>query len=386
VASMRVAKRTTSFEKNLRSERGAILIHVGIALFALMGFTVFVLDYGVFWLGRRQAQNAADAGALAGAISRSFNETGLPISGGPTQTSATLIAQSNQIVGAAPGVVVSYGCPDFAPEATFGPCVRVDTFRDGTNSSTPLPTYFANLWGLTSQNVKATATAQVRAANYSDCLKPWMIPDKYHEVTPPSTQFNGADYYTAPGYTTADIGTVLTLKQGDPAGTISPSDYYEIGEANTYREAIRGCVIGGGIGDWMTSLPGNRVGPTQSATRDLINADSSANVNPVNLVAKTCNTVVRGSCAPNCTGYEGKPTSPRIVPVAMFSPAAFAAQDRTSGRFPIQIVNILAMFIIDVGPPQATVTGCIVGDVGLLKPGPTVGGGESFLHVVQLIR
>ena len=166
---------TRNLGENVSSERGAILIHVGIALFALMGFTVFVLDYGVFWLGRREIQNAADAGALAGAISRLFNETGTPMAGGPTETSATLVAQSNHVVGATPGVAVSYGCPAFAPEATWGRCVRVDAFRDGTNSSTPLPTYFGNLWGLTSQNVKATATAQVRAANYSDCLKPWMI-------------------------------------------------------------------------------------------------------------------------------------------------------------------------------------------------------------------
>ena len=48
-------------------ERGAVLVHVAIGLIAFMAFSTFVVDYGVFWLSRRQAQNAADAGALAGA-------------------------------------------------------------------------------------------------------------------------------------------------------------------------------------------------------------------------------------------------------------------------------------------------------------------------------
>jgi hypothetical protein len=53
-----------------KSERGVSLIMVAVEILMLTGFTVFVLDYGVMWLGRRQAQNAADAAALAGAISR----------------------------------------------------------------------------------------------------------------------------------------------------------------------------------------------------------------------------------------------------------------------------------------------------------------------------
>ena len=46
---------------------GAIIIHVAFALMALLAFTSFVIDYGVMWVSRAQAQNVADAGALAGA-------------------------------------------------------------------------------------------------------------------------------------------------------------------------------------------------------------------------------------------------------------------------------------------------------------------------------
>jgi Flp pilus assembly protein TadG len=44
-------------------------------LFVFMGFSMFVTDLGALWLARGQAQNAADAGALAGAISRAFDDT-----------------------------------------------------------------------------------------------------------------------------------------------------------------------------------------------------------------------------------------------------------------------------------------------------------------------
>ena len=52
----------------LRDARGAIIIHVAIALLALIAFSAFVVDMGAMWVSRGHAQNAADAGALAGAV------------------------------------------------------------------------------------------------------------------------------------------------------------------------------------------------------------------------------------------------------------------------------------------------------------------------------
>ena len=59
---------------SIRSERGAILIQVALSMVVLTAFSAFVIDYGVMWVGRRQAQNAADAGALAGAIALAFDD------------------------------------------------------------------------------------------------------------------------------------------------------------------------------------------------------------------------------------------------------------------------------------------------------------------------
>ena len=49
----------------IKDDRGAVLIYVALVILVLMAFTTFVSDYGLLWVSRRQAQNAADAGALA---------------------------------------------------------------------------------------------------------------------------------------------------------------------------------------------------------------------------------------------------------------------------------------------------------------------------------
>jgi len=57
-------------------EHGQILPIVAIGIFALAGMAVLLLDVGALFVNRRAAQNAADAGALAGA--RVLCQTGNP--------------------------------------------------------------------------------------------------------------------------------------------------------------------------------------------------------------------------------------------------------------------------------------------------------------------
>jgi hypothetical protein len=52
---------------NAKRERGQIMVLVALGLVGLLGFTALALDMGMAYADRRQAQNAADAAALAGA-------------------------------------------------------------------------------------------------------------------------------------------------------------------------------------------------------------------------------------------------------------------------------------------------------------------------------
>ena len=79
-------------------------------MFVLLGFSAFVVDYGVLWLSREQAQNAADAGAMAGAIARAYDDS--PDSpGGIVEQSATQVAAANPVWFESPAPVVVHRVP-----------------------------------------------------------------------------------------------------------------------------------------------------------------------------------------------------------------------------------------------------------------------------------
>ena len=96
----------------LQNQRGAMLIQVGITILMLMGFTVFVIDYGIVWVARGQAQNAADAGALSGAVARRWDDLALPpATNGVAWTAATQAAGANLIWKQAGVAIPSWTCP-----------------------------------------------------------------------------------------------------------------------------------------------------------------------------------------------------------------------------------------------------------------------------------
>ena len=166
------------------SERGAIIIQVAVCLLVLLAFSAFVVDYGVMWASRGQAQTAADSGALAGAISLAYETGGnLAAQQANAKVKARAAAHQNFVWGQAPDVqptdVTFPACPPGAP----GPpdmCVRVNAFRNQARGNA-LSMFFGNLVGVGSQGVRATATAQVVAADTSECLRPWAVIDRWNE-------------------------------------------------------------------------------------------------------------------------------------------------------------------------------------------------------------
>src|SRR6186713_251663 len=119
---------TKHVRRAVSDERGAVLVQVAIALLVLTAMATFVVDHGVFWVSRGQAQNAADAGALSGAIARAYDElTDPPASNGKTFSSAMGAALANNVWTTAPAAQVSWDCP----AGVAGSCVRVDVYRNG---------------------------------------------------------------------------------------------------------------------------------------------------------------------------------------------------------------------------------------------------------------
>ena len=354
-----VRTQANPFGDRLRSERGVSLIQVALAIAVLTGFSAFVVDHGVMLFARGQAQNVADAAAIAGVTARVMDEPGDadPAANGMTEKNILNSISQHAIFGGASGDIGktwSWSCPT----GITGWCVTVNVFRDGTNSSTTLPVFFGPLLGATSQKVRATATAVAVTANGTRCMKPWLIPDRWSEIVAPGDEFNAGDYYEPPGasypgspgtgYTVTDIGTPVVLKPGNPAQTISSSDFYEIETAQDYEESIVNCDIEKLVGQTVEALAGNRVGPTNQGVDDL-----TAN-GPVNVV------------------------------VGMFSPIEFEAMKRTSGSFTLHIVKLLGVRI--TGRNGNQIQGTISGAAGEATGGPAPAGTSSIVKAIQLVR
>ena len=118
------------------------------------------MDYGVLWAARRQAQNAADAAALSGAISMAF---GAPGDTTRAKETAAGIGHANAVFGLQPNVLttditVPYTCPPGSPGAELAG-IRANVFRN--ESRNPLPMFMGRLFGRTEQGVQAMAVAEI---------------------------------------------------------------------------------------------------------------------------------------------------------------------------------------------------------------------------------
>jgi hypothetical protein len=203
---------------NLRSERGAIIIQVAVALLGLTLFSAFVLDQGIMYAARREAQTSADAAALTGMIALTFdNDTQAGV-----QAKARGVGLTNTVWGAAPDIQTSdiqfIPCPPAVGLPTGDTCIKADAYRTIARNN-PLPTFFAQLAGITQQEARATATARAVAANAATCLRPWVVGDKWFDTQPggwdQTATFDpsAGDYYTPP--TPTDPGTGFSAKDAN---------------------------------------------------------------------------------------------------------------------------------------------------------------------------
>jgi Putative Flp pilus-assembly TadE/G-like len=401
-----------------RREEGAVLVQTAVMILVLVALSTYIIDYGIVWLTRGQAQNAADAGALAGAIAMAYDDfDDPPASGGPAETAAHQVAQGNIVWDTAPGTVVTWNCP---PGVT-GRCIRVDAHRDGTNGSATLPTFFGPLLGIASQSVRATATARVQAANASNCMRPFAVADKWTEIVSAGRfdrwvkkgadvlELDPHDIYVAPtedspgtGYTLAlDLGTEFTLKHGNPqavsedivsgwflAVNLPDGEGGFTSGGDDFRENIGTCIGNPvAIGQYLPVEEGNMIGPAAQGFDDLRVQDEFATWNDTD-------DVVENSCAPGCA-----PISPRIIPLPVFdmdefqfhreggvNPGESGAWSHCAGGGKcIKVVNILGFFADRMS--GSDIIGYLVTIPGEFVLGaPAVNGAAAFVISIQLIR
>jgi hypothetical protein len=393
-------------------DRGAILVHVALGLLALIAFCAFTIDYGVLWSSRRQAQNSADAAALAAASMYIANPD--TSDGGLPKLSAVAMGQRNVVWGEPPSVIA-------ASDVTFPPCpddnstncIRVDVYRTQARGN-PLPMFVGQFISTANQDIRATATAKIVSANSSRCLKPWAVRDKWDENNEAADWTQGVTYdpVAAPGdvyvpqdpatnnpgtgWTVQfDYGAEFLLKTGNPHAAVHPSWFQPLDLSGPgascngsggafYRCAINSCVgIKWGIGDEVPKEPGNMVGPTEQGTQDLINLDPTADWDPLandGLGGVITSCVYTNSCPGGAQYME----SPRIVALPVYDTHHYYATGGP-GNGTVRIVNILGFFVdrIEAGD----VIGYLVTKPDLVSDTDGgVAGPSSFVKSVHLIR
>lgn len=227
-------------------------------LLALMALSGFVLDYGVFWVSRGQAQNAADAGALAGVISLADGKPELAEIAARATTKANSI-WGEQIsdggilvhVSGEPQPLGSPALPGVCPPANRD-CVRVSVIRS-VELRNPLPTYFLKLANVMHQEVQATAVARVSGANSVPCLMPLILADRWNDdmgtVMGQYDLSDGNDPYTP----TDDTSSEITLFKG-PTGVSTPDSFFVIAAEDdpALDDAMLRCSLTGWIGQTVT--------------------------------------------------------------------------------------------------------------------------------------
>src|SRR6187401_1580138 len=166
-------------------ERGAVLIQVTVALLALLALSAFVFDYGVMWASRGQAQNSADAGALAGAQSLLLLHGDAAARDAATALATRHAMFGQDVIAGNVTVTVPLACP--APFNTPSGCIKVDI------SKQDVPTFLARLVNIQTQGVRATATAMVGAGNAVQCIKPWIVVDRWTDMSGTGSNPTGWD-------------------------------------------------------------------------------------------------------------------------------------------------------------------------------------------------
>jgi len=374
-----------------RDERGMSLVFVGMGFMAFLAATTLAIDVGMFMTARSQAQNAADAGALAGAVALYFDDYNNRSASGPAVQNAVEAAQANQVIGAEVSVTPA--------DVTFptGPSglnnrVKVDVYRTSGRQN-PIPTMMGKYFNVQTVNVVATATAEASPANAMTCVKPFTIPDKWIEnQTPPWDPDDTFDRYDnkgkllknpdvyipadQPGYTgynsERDRGTELMIRAGT-GNNITPSFYFSyamggISGASEYEWNIANCnTTMMAWGDLLLAEPGNMVGPTTSGIDQLLAKD-------VNAWWNDSTRKVVSTMAP----------SPRVIAIPVYDPNYYDEGKRNGRNADLKVANYVGFFV--VGRQGNNVQGIITPIAGLYKgtggPAPV----NAFPMAIRLVE
>lgn len=347
-----------------RDERGVVVVMIGAILALLLVFSVMAIDATQMMLVRTQLQNAADAGALAGALIYA-------------QTGDTTAAQDEAILAAGANIALldsANARNTMSPiviadaDVTFPQARRIVVTTHRTEATgDQFMNYFMRIFdenNLGPGNMTASAAAEFAPVCGAKCLKPWGVPDIWCDSFGTGVCDNGNGVYEPAsgefydpeltGYNDDDAGDLITIVHDEGQGPEAPlePEYYNALQfpgpsqgATNYRDWIAGCVDPDfmiEIGDTIPIQGGAQAGNKQAreAVQALIDADADAYWDATS--GKVITSI---------------PNSPRIVKIALIDPD-YGIPNSPGGQT-VMVVKIAAVFLESVAKQgnEARITG-----------------------------
>jgi Flp pilus assembly protein TadG len=385
-----IASRESASSESENGERGVSLVLVAVALIALLAAASLAVDLGLLYVARSQAQQAADAAALAGATalanSSCITAQDGCTAGGSQETQATEQAESagaqNYVMGQAADIHdsdVTFNYPNSEePEITVA--VQRTVARGNA-----IPLVFARVLGDTFGSVSASATAE--AFNPSGgsvpvgygCVAPFLVPncDPDHDNTPNGNVNSSCNDGTGgDGYfinqTTGQLENPGPYSSGGVVGepwqlhsNAAPSQWYLVAyntnlasqissgngngqSSSLLRQYISECVPQLlSCGSTVSTFNGNSVGPTDQGTDARINASADGLNHGQDSISTSTGPpfpITGGSNNPNSSLvgqiYYGPSPSEVLVPV-------YDGHELNSGGDTATVVGFIQLFIQD---------------------------------------
>ena len=347
-----VSKVVRRFRRTSSNERGVVLFIAAGSMIALTSVCALAIDVGMLFTAKTEAQRVADGAALAGAAALIES----PKNDDLARIYAIHFGGLNSI-GGREAVVL----PEDIAVDVDNELVTVNVVRAAERGSA-VETFFARVFGVTSVDISADATAKASPAGGINCPLPVAVPDRWFEaggVGNDSEKFDPelGDYYTPwftgslddpvyneayTGYGEQDTGDPFTLTSNQPNAGLNGAWYYpwrpdEIFGADDFRFSVMNCIDPSKVfyvGIEVMTEPGNMSGPTMQGFQDVIDQDPEASWNDV------INCIVDRGLEYSSDSNHCR-TSPRVRPIPMFDPTE--APDL--GSKPFVFTNFAGIFI-----------------------------------------
>jgi len=364
-----------------QDQRGATIIMVAVSIVAIFAFAVLVIDMSLIQLAKNQLQNAADAAALSAAI-----EYGISNGDQAAATNEAIrMAGLNRAIQTTQQPVTITEADVSFPAASR---VRVETHRTEATSD-PVRLYFMRVLSAASDNLgnmRAAATAELTPVGATNCLKPWILPDRWNDLDNDSL-WDPGEYYdpNTTGYRVPeDVGTLITLKY-DAGGSTPKMGWYQpirfgpvnrggpdCNGADCYRIYISECepyLVT--VGDTMEFEMGNMIGPTRQGWSHLYALDPNAYFN-------TATGTIENSA---------HAVSPRLIKVALYDPTIGVINSSSGGAEKYTVVTKIAFLFVEAPPASGNsvpVTARFVRYASSGEPCPECP--EGFLLTARLVE